>query len=250
MPSIRGAVTKRVVPQIRTRLGIDRAYQLPPDLDADFIPLYEQAKPFTMTSVERMYAVWLAVRYLTRRGVPGAIVECGVWRGGSSLMAALALTQLGVADRTLHLFDTFEGMSPPTDRDRVYTGASATDRLAVAERTPGAWNDWCFATLEDVQQTMTVAHYPHVEYVQGPVETTLPGRAPDQIALLRLDTDWYESTLHELRHLYPKLAPGGVLIIDDYGHWQGARAAVDEYFSGQPILLQRIDYTGRMVLKV
>jgi hypothetical protein len=90
-----------------------------------------------------------------------------------------------------------------------------------------------------------------VHFVQGPVEETLPGTTPDSVALLRLDTDWYESTLHELTHLYPRMSAGGVLIIDDFGHWDGARRAVTEYFStsAKPILLTRTDYTGRMGIK-
>ena len=92
---------------------------------------------------------------------------------------------------------------------------------------------------------------PRVEFVQGRVENTLPAAAPPEIALLRLDTDWYESTRHELEHLYPRLVDGGVLIVDDYGYWQGARQAVDEYFgeTGEAILLNRIDDTGRIAVK-
>ena len=92
---------------------------------------------------------------------------------------------------------------------------------------------------------------PGVEFVQGRVENTLPAAAPPEIAVLRLDTDWYESTRHELEHLYPRLVDGGVLIVDDYGYWQGARQAVDEYFgeTGEAILLNRIDDTGRIAVK-
>ena len=99
---------------------------------------------------------------------------------------------------------------------------------------------------------MLSTQYPRdlVRFVEGPVEDTLPAQAPDQIALLRLDTDWYESTMHELRHLFPRLADAAPLIIDDYGHWQGARRAVDEYFEECPQLLARIDYSARITLKV
>ena len=96
---------------------------------------------------------------------------------------------------------------------------------------------------------MTIAEYPSVEYVQGLVEDTIPDQAPDRIALLRLDTDWYESTRHELEHLSPRLATERVLIIDDYGRWEGARATVNEYFANEPVLMNRIDYTGRLILK-
>ena len=164
-------------------------------------------------------------------------------------MAALALNQIGDTSRTLYLFDTFEGMPPPGVRDVMFTGRPADDCLASATREPGAWNDWCYATLADVQQTMSLAAYPRVDYIIGTVETTIPKYAPDPIALLRLDTDWYGSTRHELEHLYPRLASGGVLIIDDYGHWQGARTATEEYFGDAMPLLSRIDYTGRVVVK-
>jgi hypothetical protein len=88
-----------------------------------------------------------------------------------------------------------------------------------------------------------------VSYVCGLVEETIPATIPDQIALLRLDTDWYGSTAHELRHLYPLVASGGVLIVDDFGHFQGVRKAVEEYFAERPILMTRVDYTGRMGVK-
>jgi len=104
-----------------------------------------------------------------------------------------------------------------------------------------------------VRRNMLGTRYPEkkIHLIKGKVEDTVPQHAPEKIALLRLDTDWYESTKHELVHLYPRLVPNGVLIIDDYGHWQGAREAVDEYFAGQKFkpLLNRLDYTGRLVIK-
>ena len=107
------------------------------------------------------------------------------------------------------------------------------------------------ATLDEVAApTCAATGYPaeRLHFVEGKVEDTIPEQAPERIALLRLDTDWYESTRHELEHLYPRLSPGGVLIIDDYGHWEGARQAVDEYFKGE-VYLHRIDYTGRLAIK-
>ena len=106
---------------------------------------------------------------------------------------------------------------------------------------------------QQVRETLLSTGYPseRLHLVRGPVEETLPTGAPAQLSLLRLDTDWYESTAHELRHLYPRLSTGGVLIIDDYGHWEDARRAVDEYFDSEaaPLLLNRIDYTGRVAVK-
>jgi O-methyltransferase len=219
-----------------------------PDASEAFNKLCDRVRPFTMTSVERLYALHEAVRYVVAAKVPGDIVECGVWRGGSSMMAALTLRELG-AGRRIWLYDTFEGMPPPGENDVRYSGESAESLLESAQRSPGAWNEWAWATLDDVRDNMTSTGHDAFEYVAGPIEETVPANAPAEIALLRLDTDWYESTRHELQHLYPRLAEGGVLIIDDYGHWQGARRAVNEYFADRPILLNRIDYTGRIAVK-
>jgi hypothetical protein len=218
--------------------------------------IIETVAPLTMTSPERIYALLGAVDYLVANGVSGSVVECGVWRGGSMVAAAKRLLQLGVADRDLYLFDTFEGMPAPTSDDSDLHGAPAEVLLAEASRdkaVSGEPNVWCYADLDDVKASMTSSGYPaaNCHYVVGKVEATVPDQAPREIALLRLDTDWYQSTLHELDHLYDRLSPGGVLVIDDYGHWQGARRATDEFFRRRGVhpLLQRIDYTGRLHIK-
>jgi hypothetical protein len=205
-----------------------------------------------MTSPERITALTQAVRYVVANGLPGSFVECGVWRGGSMVATAVTLVELGDTTRDLYLFDTFEGMTDPGERDRTYAGLSADAALTNTRRETGR-NYWCIAGIEDVTANMANSGYPmeRVHLVRGPVETTIPEQAPDSIALLRLDTDWYASTRHELEHLYPRLVSQGVLIVDDYGHWEGARGAVDEYFgalSRKP-LLTRIDYTGRCCVK-
>jgi O-methyltransferase len=222
----------------------------PLDFEQADIELYRRVDDYTMTTPPRIYALARAVEYVAAREIPGAIVECGVWRGGSMMAAALTLLRLGVIDRDLYLFDTFMGMTPPSDEDVRGSGERAADLLAAE----GPESDiWAIASLEDVRDAVLGVGYPveRIHFVKGPVEETLPARAPDEIALLRLDTDWYASTKHELVHLYPRLARGGVLILDDYGYWQGARRAVDEYLSERnvPLLLNRIDNTGRLALK-
>ncbi len=210
----------------------------------------ERVRPFTLTGPERRASLLQAVDHVVRHRIDGDIVECGVWRGGSMMAAALALQQRGDTARTLWLYDTFEGMSEPTDADRSHDGSAAAAQLAATARGQGVW---CEAGLDDVQANLWSTGYPRerIRFVQGKVEDTIPAALPARIALLRLDTDWYESTRHELEHLYPLLAPGGVLIIDDYGHWQGARRAVDEYFAGRgpAHYLHRVDYTARMLIK-
>lgn len=224
----------------------------PADLSESDRAILGRVHGFTMTSLERQIALIEAVRHVARRGVPGCLVECGVWRGGSSMAAALALLQEGQTDRDLYLFDTFEGMSPPTDLDRTADGTLAATHL---EREPDrAGGYWCRAGLEDVRANMASVGYPaeRLHFIPGPVERTIPEHVPPApIALLRLDTDWYESTRHELEHLFPLVVEGGILLIDDYGHWQGARKAVDEYLAAQPrgYYLHRIDDTGRLLVK-
>lgn len=204
-----------------------------------------------MTSLPRMYAIYQATKFVVANRTEGSFVECGVWRGGSAMLAALALQQAHDTSRELWLYDTYAGMTEPTeaDVDNSLTKAAATwRRLQRPNR-----NDWCYAPLDEVRRNMASTSYPadKVKFIVGRVEESLPDSAPDRVAILRLDTDWYESTKHELIHLYPRLSTGGILIIDDYGYWRGARKAVDEYFAGvrRPALLHRIDSTGRMMIK-
>lgn len=211
-------------------------------------------RPFTMTTPRRIAALCEAVRYLVRSGIDGDVVECGVWRGGSMMAAAATFLQEGAADRQLHLFDTFEGMTAPGEVDvAIADGRPAAELLRESDRLDPN-SVWCCAPLEGVKAAMAGTGYPmaNVHCVRGPVEETVPRHAPARIALLRLDTDWYQSTRHELEHLFPRLVPGGVLIIDDYGHWDGARKAVDEFLARLPAplpALHRIDYSGRCLIK-
>jgi len=223
--------------------------RLPRDFSRSDIAIWERVAPYTLTSPERIYACTHAVKYIVRRGIQGAIVECGVWRGGSMMAAALTLLELGVEDRHIWLYDTFVGMTEPTPADADLLGRPADRLLAEAE---GDADIWAKSSLAEVEHNLRSTQYPAdlIHFVEGPVEETLPEHAPGEIALLRLDTDWYESTMHELTHLFPLLADGAPLIVDDYGHWRGARQAVDEYFADRAQLLMRIDDTGRMALKV
>lgn len=224
---------------------------LPADVpDVDRATLARIA-PFTMTSMERQLALIDAVRYLARRPIPGCIVECGVWRGGSTMAAMLTLIEERDRHREVYLYDTFEGMTLPSQVDKTFDGTLAATHL---ERDVDRTGYWCVATLPDARHNVLSTGYPpdRVHFVKGAVETTLPTQAPlEPIALLRLDTDWYESTKHELVHLFPKVSRGGVVLIDDYGHWEGAKLAVDEFLheSSEVYYLHRIDYTGRLLIK-
>jgi O-methyltransferase len=225
---------------------------LPADFDKATVETFKRVKEYTMTTPERIAALCNAVNYLVANNIKGDFVECGVWRGGSAMAAIDTLLKAGDKSREIYLYDTFEGMSEPTEEDKVFTGDAADSLMKSSDRNDPT-SVWCYSALDEVQKNVASIGYPngHVHYVKGKVEDTIPGTIPGKIALLRLDTDWYESTAHELKHLYPLLVPGGVIIIDDYGHWEGARKAVDEYISTQklPLLLNRIDYTGRIGIK-
>ncbi len=225
-----------------------------PDVPVAYLETFLQVKPFTMTSPERVIGLCQAVEHAVGRGLPGAFVECGVWRGGSSMAIAGTLCSNLSLDREIWLYDTFEGMSPPSVKDVDCFGNPAANLLEKhAHDREGNDSVWCEASLADVQQNLATIKYPSamIHFVQGKVEETLPAKCPDQIALLRLDTDWFESTWHELIHLYPRLVSGGILIIDDYGHWQGCREAVDRFRSefAPDLYLHRLDYTGRLAIK-
>lgn len=202
-----------------------------------------------MTSKLKRHALIAAVRYIHERRIPGAIAECGVWRGGSMMAAALTLIDVGEVDRHLYLFDTFEGMPEPGAKDVRSDNTPAADLLATTGRDDVFW---AVGPLETVRAVMGSTQYPPelIHYVVGRVEDTVPQKAPERIALLRLDTDWYESTRHELLHMYDRLVPGGVLIIDDYGYWKGAQQAVDEFFSTRlrPLFVP-LDDGGRIAVK-
>jgi hypothetical protein len=236
------------VPRFRRRPRAD------PFRTADFTPEWratvERSQPYSLTSVERLAALIAAVEHVVGGGIDGAFVECGVWRGGSSLAAALTFQRLGDS-RDLYLFDTFEGMPPPGTDDVDLHGVHASQWWSADSQRRAASEHG--ATVDAVRSLLSGSGYPNaaLHLVQGMVEDTIPAGAPDAISVLRLDTDFYASTRHELTHLWPRLSAGGILVVDDYGHFEGARKAVDEFFAerGERPFLHRVDYTARLVVK-
>ena len=223
---------------------------IPADVDDADVTIAQSVKPRTMTSYDKLFGLIPAVRYVARHKIEGDVVECGVWRGGSMMAIALTLCEEGETSRQLHLFDTFEGMPPPTEEDqRRRDGA---DAQLLLDRNDKSSTVWAAASQDDVRAGMESTPYPkdQIYYHAGMVEETIPEHAPERISLLRLDTDWYDSTVHELKHLYDRLTPGGVIVFDDYGYWEGARKAVDEFLerTGEPLLLIRTG-TGRLAVK-
>lgn len=242
---------------IRGGMDIRRYREFPPDFDPATRHIHRQVAEFTLVSPCRTQALCSSIEYLVRHRIPGDIVECGVWKGGSMMAAALTLNRLGASGRDLWLYDTFDGLTAPSGLDVDITGRSALDQMKECHPNllPSRQGDrvvFACASLEEVRHNMDTVQYRggEIRFVKGPVEATIPHEIPAEIALLRLDTDFYSSTKHELEHLVPRMAPGSILIVDDYGTWLGARRAVDEFLegSGIPIYLSRIDETARMAV--
>lgn len=209
---------------------------LPLEFDAGDREIFRHVldRELTMAPPRVLAATIQAANHVVRAGVPGDFVECGVWRGGNALAAHLVFEKLG-ASRQVWLFDTFSGMTEPEDVDvGVTDGVPA--RTTYDEVAATGDEGWCLASLDEVHRNFREAgaDLSRVHLVAGDVLETLADERslPEVISLLRLDTDWYRSTMQELEVLYPRLSPGGVLIVDDYGRWEGARQAVDEYFGG------------------
>jgi hypothetical protein len=191
--------------------------------------------------------LYQSVKYIIKNNIEGDFAECGVWKGGSCMLIAYTLMNSGIDKKQIFLYDTFEGMVRPSELDGK-EGMSRWEANKISETQ----NKWCYASFEEVKTNMEKTGYPFekVKMIKGKVEETIPATIPERLSLLRLDTDWYESTRHELIHLYPVLLKHGVLIIDDYGAWQGARKAVDEYFNPVPYaFLFRVDPFRRIIIK-
>lgn len=197
----------------------------------------------TLLSVERLYSLYLAVQQIASANVPGAVVECGTFKGGSAGFILDTLVEFSQSHRPVFLFDTFDGF-PDDVSELLITGDTF-----VRE-------DWITDSfLNEFIENINKSRYPFdsVNICRGKVQDTIPDQAPEQIALCHLDTDYHGATKHQLNHLYPRLSSGGLLQIDDYGHFLGCRKAVDEYFARDdvvPMFLARIDYTGRVGVKV
>jgi O-methyltransferase len=224
---------------------------VPTDCDESTARIIRAVQPYTLTSPERIMGLCEAVSYLERAGISGPIVECGVWRGGSVMAAAMRLLELNSTQRSIFMFDTFDISQIPMagPNDVSPSGKPLTEGFEEAIQNPGIFASF---PAERVQSLIAGTGYPleRLHLVKGTVEETIPAKAPDSIALCRLDTDYYESTAHEMRHLFPRIAPGGVLIVDDYGDFPGCRKAVDEYLEANdvPLLLNRLDSSGRLAI--
>lgn len=222
--------------------------------DRAYLDILNKIAAYTMTvneGLETTYALFQAVKYIMQNKILGDIVECGVWRGGSMMMVAYALQHFGDTRRLLHLYDTYAGMTEPSDIDIDFDGQALK---AAWDTAPQPRPMWAFGgSVEEVKANLRLTGYPEQQtrFIVGDVLETIPAQRPSRIALLRLDTDWYRSTLHELQHLYDLIVPHGVLIIDDYGWCRGARQATDEFFRDRAFkpMMHRVDQGPRLIIK-
>lgn len=205
---------------------------------SEFSGLYRQIRSRTMCSNARLRGLYRALRDVVSRDIAGDVVECGAAQGGSAALMALTLRQLQ-SRRKLWLFDTFAGLPAPSSQDPDFEFADL-------------FTGTCVGTLNDVRelfQRLDVLE--DVEFVKGLFQETLPVSRIGEIAVLHIDGDWYESVKVCLECLYDKVVPHGVIQLDDYGYWQGARKAVDEFLEerGIHVPLKRLDYSGRFLIK-
>lgn len=249
---ISGASTKSQ-DSAKSAHGISHYIDMPPP-EQHLIDLI-MSRQLSMCTYNNLASTVFACRYVLRRNIRGAFVECGVWRGGNSILAASVFREAH-PQRSVFLFDTFAGMNEPTEHDtRATDGSSAKSKYESTKTS--THTDWCFASLDAVKANFASCGVgtDRVHFIQGPVETTLTDSdrvellKRDSIAVLRLDTDWYESTKLELETLWPLVSAGGICIVDDYGYWEGARKAVDEFFADDTPFLHPVDGTARLIVK-
>ncbi len=214
---------------------------------------YIMSKNITMIGLPRLIANVMSAKYVIKNKLEGDFLECGVWRGGSTLAVKMIFEEYHW-DAKVWLFDTFKGMTKPNKFDNLHNGENA--KIHYDKFDKGDYNAWCYASVEDVKQVFMEAkvNMNQCEFIKGDVMKTLPQHIDKikHLSLLRLDTDWYESTKIEIEMLYPKLVSKGILIIDDFGFWEGARKAIEEYFDQQNHYpyLHHIDHSGRICLKI
>ena len=211
--------------------GVTHPSQYIIDMEKEYIEIWTKSSPYTMISIERGYSIFKSVEYIKDNEINGDFAECGVWKGGSCMIAALSLMHFGINNRKIFLYDTFSGMTEPSDNDCIASsGENIYKRWEKSREDDGSYM-WA-SSLEEVKNNMSSTGYDKdkMVFVEGDVRETLKNVKPESLSMLRLDTDWYDSTKAELEHLYPLLSEKGVLIIDDYGHFTGSRKAVDEFF--------------------
>lgn len=220
------------------------------ELSQNDIKLIDLISKYSMTPKIRIYNLIQALRHLEHNEVQGDYVECGVWKGGNLILFKKFLEKNNLISKKIYAYDTFEGMTTPSSYDYNLSTKESAENILKGDKDRKT-NNWGICSLEDVKSNIlkTVGNLDSIEFVKGPVEETLNNKIPNKISLLRLDTDWYSSTKKELEVLYDNVTPGGIIIIDDYGHWGGTKKAVDEFFLNKYVWMHYVDYACRLIIK-
>jgi predicted O-methyltransferase YrrM len=217
-------------------LPVRLAESAEPFRPTEFGELYRYVRSYTMLSHGRLRALYWAVRTVLDKKVPGDIVECGTAEGGSALLMAMTLKRHG-GGKHVWAFDSFSGMPPPNDKDPAEAWNFVGTLQQDLEHVKSVFYRW------DIRENFTL--------VPGLFQETVPMTGIEKISVLHLDGDWYESVKVCLDHLYDRVSPGGIIQIDDYGHWVGARRAVQDFLQSRQIRtrLRFIDSGGRQIIK-
>lgn len=238
-----GLTVSRTVPDNNAQ---SRRPEFPIDYEEAYIEIIKKTRGYTLTSHEKLYQLIGIVKYLIDNKISGDFVECGVWRGGSILAMIETLKLLKVDHIKIHLFDTF------SVNDMLETTAAIEEDKPFESSGPVSLEQLS-VDLESVKKLMRSTGYPqeNIIFHVGRVEDTIPKSSIDSIALLRLDTDWYDSTRLQLESFYHKVENNGVVISDDYGYWEGHKKAVDEFLANNKLkpLLVRNDHACRFFIK-
>ena len=223
-----------------------------PVIEADkrIVKLIDSALKYSMTTKLRMHVLSQAIKYVNDNKIKGDFVECGVWSGGNIILAK-ELFKLFKIKKNIYAYDTFEGMPKPDMIDKNLFDGSANKLMSNSPKISGLNNVHAYTSYEQVLKNIKDnTDLKNIKFIKGRVEETLliNKNLPKKISILRLDTDFYSSTKIELEILYERLSKGGVLIIDDYGDWLGARKAVDQFFNKKK-WLHYVDNGCRYILK-
>jgi hypothetical protein len=210
-------------------------------------------KDYTMTSIPSQWSLIQSINHVIRNNVEGSFVECGIFRGGNIILMSKLLEEHGI-EKNIFAYDTFEGMPLPGIDDLDLRGNSSIDKFLELKNSEKEGSQWCYCNIQDVKNNIkkfNINYLKNINFIKGKVEKTLLDikNLPKKISLLRLDTDFYSSTKIELNILFPLLEKNGILIVDDYGHFMGAKKAVDEYFYEKKLWFHRVDYSTRLLIK-
>jgi O-methyltransferase len=210
--------------------------------------LINKCLQYSMTNFERMWSLIQSFHHVRQESLVGDFVECGVWKGGNIILLKKLIEKFNFK-KSIYGFDTFEGMVEPSFYDVNYNNKSAKKMFDEHKKKEIGF---AMCSLDDVKRNIKKNTKPdNIFLIKGKVENTLKNKKklPKKISILRLDTDFYESTKIELEILFPRLVKGGVLIVDDYGFWKGAKKAVDEYFCDYRQFMHYVDHSCRLLIK-